>query len=86
MTAMTKARHPDWRKLNINVHVTVMEMFQRLADKRHMNVTDTVRRAGMVLDKLEKIEDTPNQAIAVVTLDPKTRKVVEVNELVLIIG
>lgn len=79
-------RPADSVRLHINLHVTVMAMFKRLAAKRSMNLTDTVRRAGMVLDKLEEIEDTPNQYIAVVTKDPKTGEPISMHELFLVIG
>jgi hypothetical protein len=81
---MTKD-HPDWRKLNINLHVETMAVLQALAAKRHTTVTETVRRGAVVLAIVEGIDELPNQALAVVTKDPKTGEVTEIRE-VLVVG
>jgi membrane glycosyltransferase len=83
--ATTKASNPDWRKLNINLHWETMALLQEMADKRHTTVTETVRRATVVLAIVEGVDELENQALAVVTKNPKTGEVTEVRE-VLVVG
>jgi hypothetical protein len=81
---ISKDESLDYERLNIRLHTSVMGMYKRLAAKRHTSVTETVRRAGMVLDEVEKVDETPNTVLGICTLDPKTGEVVQVQHLKLI--
>jgi len=75
---------PDVVHLSIKVHVTLMDIFRKYAAKRNTTITETVRRAGVILDEIEKADETPNTVIGLCSMDPKTGEVIKVRELRLI--